>query len=258
MTQKTKRIIYGIAAAAIAPLLAAGAISCGTTTPAAPAAGESSTADERAESAQNVRLVGYNDLQGRESLVVTTHSDQANGSWVYVGHHESYWDDKPKMNPITGKEEWNGTSILDVDDPANPRDEWHIPNRLEPTRAVSVVYDYKFDGSGRDYLIRNSEALTQGETGTDLRYRSSTSPTERRIPSKIHLVGEITGTPPNSCGAGAAASSSSARTRAGGRRKRATSTRRQESPASATSSSTSWICGTRRSRSSWDGPGCRG
>ena len=30
MTQKTKRIIYGIAAAAIAPLLAAGAISCGT------------------------------------------------------------------------------------------------------------------------------------------------------------------------------------------------------------------------------------
>ena len=52
-----------------------------------------------------------------ESLVVTTMSDQANGNWVYVGHHESYWDDKPKMNPITGKEEWNGTSILNVDDP---------------------------------------------------------------------------------------------------------------------------------------------
>jgi hypothetical protein len=148
MTQKTKRIIYGIAAAAIAPLLAAGAISCGTTTPAAPAAGEASTADERAESAQNVQLVGYNDLQGRESLVVTTMSDQANGSWVYVGHHESYLDDKPKMNPITGKEEWNGTSILNVDDPANPKLVWHIPNDSNRnSRGVSVVYDYKFDGA---------------------------------------------------------------------------------------------------------------
>ena len=41
MTQKTKRIIYGIAATTIVPLLAAGAISCGTTTPAAPPAAES-------------------------------------------------------------------------------------------------------------------------------------------------------------------------------------------------------------------------
>jgi hypothetical protein len=203
MTHKTKRIIYGIAAATIAPLLAAGAISCGTTTPAAPAAGASSTADERAESAQNVRLVGYNDLQGRESLVVTTMSDQANGSWVYVGHHESYLDDKPKMNPITGKEEWNGTSILNVDDPSNPKLVWHIPNDSNRnSRGVSVVYDYKFDGSGRDYLIRNSEALTEGETGMDLKYQIFDITDRATDPSKITLVSEITGTPPNSCGAG--------------------------------------------------------
>src|SRR5262245_45349293 len=203
MTQKSKRIIYGIAAATIAPLLAAGAISCGTTTPAAPAAGASSTADERAERAQNVRLVGYNDLQGRESLVVTTMSDQANGSWVYVGHHESYWDDKPKMNPITGKEEWNGTSILNVDDPSNPKLVWHIPNDSNRnSRGVSVVYDYKFDGSGRDYLIRNSETLTEGETGKDLKYQIFDITSRASDPGKIALVSEITGTPPNSCGAG--------------------------------------------------------
>src|SRR6185436_16501625 len=70
--------------------------------------------DPRAESLSNVRLVGYHDLQGRESLVVTTLSDAANGSWAYVGHHESYWDGKPKLNPITGRMEWNGTSLLDV------------------------------------------------------------------------------------------------------------------------------------------------
>jgi hypothetical protein len=202
MTQTTRLTIYRIAAAAAVPFLTAGVLACGGTAPAAPAA-ETSTADERAESAQNVRLVGYNDLQGRESLVVTTLSDQANGSWVYVGHHESYWDDKPKMNPITGKDEWNGTSILNVDDPANPKYVWHIPNESNRnSRGVSVVYDYKFDGSGRDYLIRNSEALTQGETGTDLKYQIFDITDRATDPSKISLVGEITGTPPNSCGPG--------------------------------------------------------
>lgn len=161
------------------------------------------TADTRADGAQNVRLVGYHDLQGRESLVVTTLSDPANGSWVYVGHHESYWDGKPKMNSVTGKEEWNGTSILNVDDPSNPRLVWHIPNDSNRnSRGVSLVYDYKFDGSGRDYLIRNSEVLTEGETGKDLTYQIFDITSRATDPSKITLVGEITGTPPGSCGPG--------------------------------------------------------
>jgi hypothetical protein len=160
-------------------------------------------ADPLSDGASNVRLVGHNDLQGREALVVTTKSDPANGSWVYVGHHESYWDDKPKMNPITGKMEWNGTSILDVADPAKPRYVWHIPNDTNRnSRGVSVVYDYKFDSSGKDYLIRNSEALTEGETGTDLKYQIFDITSRSTDPSKITLVGEITGTPPNSCGTG--------------------------------------------------------
>jgi hypothetical protein len=159
--------------------------------------------DARAEDARNVRLVGYNDLQGRESLVVTTLSDAANGSWVYVGHHESYWDQKPKLNPITGKDEWNGTSILNVADPANPKLVWHIPNETNRnSRGVSVVYDYTFDGSGRDYLIRNSEILTEGETGKDLKYQIFDITSRDSDPSKISLVSEITGTPPNSCGPG--------------------------------------------------------
>jgi hypothetical protein len=171
------------------------------TTPAAPAADAAS--DPRSDGAQNVRLVGYNDLQGREALVVTALSDAANGSWVYVGHHESYWDDKPKMNSITGKMEWNGTSILDVSDPANPKYVWHIPNDSNKnSRSTSVVYDYKFDGSGRDYLIRNSETLTEGETGVDLKYQIFDITSRDSDPSKIALVSEITGTPEHSCGRG--------------------------------------------------------
>jgi len=188
-----KRMVWGIAIATLVPSLAVTLLR-GQTRPAA---------DLLSDGASNVRLVGYNDLQGRESLVVTTKSDPANGSWVYVGHHESYWDNKPKMNPITGKMEWNGTSILDVADPAKPKYVWHIPNETNRnSRGVSVVYDYKFDSSGKDYLIRNSEALTEGETGVDLKYQIFDITSRSTDPSKISLVGEITGTPPNSCGTG--------------------------------------------------------
>jgi hypothetical protein len=188
-----KRMVWGVAIATLVPSLAVTLLR-GQTRPAA---------DLLSDRASNVRLVGYHDLQGRESLVVTTKSDPANGSWVYVGHHESYWDNKPKMNPITGKMEWNGTSILDVADPAKPKYVWHIPNEANRnSRGVSVVYDYKFDSSGKDYLIRNSEALTEGETGVDLKYQIFDITSRSTDPSKISLVGEITGTPPNSCGTG--------------------------------------------------------
>ena len=170
---------------------------------AAPGAAASSPADPLAEAAQNVRLVGYNDLQGRTALVTTTKSDPANGNWVYIGHHDAFHDDKPIHNPITGKMEFNGTSILEISDPAKPRYVWHIPNETNRnSRGTSVVYDYKFDSSGRDYLIRNSEALTQGETGSDLKYQIFDITSRDSDPSKITLVSEITGTPPNSCGPG--------------------------------------------------------
>ena len=159
--------------------------------------------DPLSDGAQNVRLVGYNDLQGRTALVTTTKSDPVNGNWVYIGHHDAFHDDKPILNPITGKAEFNGTSILEITDPSKPKYVWHIPNETNRnSRSTSVVYDYTFDGSGRDYLIRNSEALTQGETGQDLKYQIFDITSRDSDPSKITLVSEITGTPANSCGKG--------------------------------------------------------
>ena len=166
MSEKSRATIRSV------PLLAVVLAACGSQPATTGQPGVTPSADPQAEAAENVRLVGYNDLQGRTALVVTTKSDAANGNWVYVGHHESFDEGKPLLNPITGKMEWNGTSVLEIADPANPRLVWHIPNETNRnSRGVSVVYDYKFDGSGRDYLIRNSEALTQGETGTDLKYQ---------------------------------------------------------------------------------------
>ena len=167
---------------------------------AAPAAsGEEGAADPMSDGAENVRLVGYNDLQGRQSLQLTTRSDAANGNWAYVGHqpNDRPNSEEPQMNPITGQAEINGTSIIDITDPATPTTKWHIPGISRANhRHVSVVYDYKHDSSGRDYLVRSSD------TGEDFRFQIFDITDRATNPQAIKLVSEITGTPPNSCGSG--------------------------------------------------------
>ena len=252
------RILRRLAAVAAAAAVALTWIGCRASPVSESSAAASATTDPRADDAQNVRLVGYHDLQGRESLVVTTLSDPANGSWVYVGHHESYWDAKPKMNPITGKDEWNGTSILNVDDPSKPKLVWHIPNESNRnSRGVSVVYDYKFDGSGRDYLIRNSEVLTEGETGKDLKYQIFDITSRATDPSKITSCQRSRAHRPARAVRAAAGRSSCVRTRDGGRRIPATSMRPPANPASGTSSFRSSISRIRGRRSSSGGHGCQ-
>jgi hypothetical protein len=56
---------------------------------------------------------------------------EQNGRWIaYVGHHGGR-----VMNPLTGREEDSGTSIVDVTDPRRPRYLAHIPG--EPGEAES-------------------------------------------------------------------------------------------------------------------------
>ena len=66
--------------------------------------------DTLTAAAHNTRLVGFHDLQGRESLQVTLQGD-----WCYVGHLPG-----ELPNPLTGRNEHSGTSILDVSNPAKP------------------------------------------------------------------------------------------------------------------------------------------
>jgi hypothetical protein len=71
--------------------------------------------------ASNMKLVGYSDLQGRTAYqpVIQKQGDR----WIaYIGHH----GDK-KLNPLTQKMEDNGTSIIDVTDPKNPKYLSHLP-----------------------------------------------------------------------------------------------------------------------------------
>src|SRR5262249_52436253 len=78
-----------------------------------------------APEAKNMRLVGFNDLQARSAYQPTIHK-QGDRYIAYIGHHGASYVPKP-MNAISGQGEFNGTSIVDVTDPARPKYLAHIP-----------------------------------------------------------------------------------------------------------------------------------
>jgi hypothetical protein len=75
--------------------------------------------------ARNMRLVGFNDLQARSAYQPTIHK-QGDRYIAYIGHHGASYVAKP-VNAISGQPEFNGTSIVDVTDPARPKYLAHIP-----------------------------------------------------------------------------------------------------------------------------------
>jgi len=69
----------------------------------------------------NMDLVGSHDLQGRSAYQPLVHKQ--GDRWIaYIGHHGG-----SATNPMTGMAESNGTSILDVTDPKQPKYLAHIP-----------------------------------------------------------------------------------------------------------------------------------
>ncbi len=107
--------------------------------------------------ASNMDLVGYNDLQNRSAYqpVVQKQGDR----WIaYVGHHGG-----EGLNPLTGKTEANGTSIVDVTNPKQPKYLFHIPgepkNREGEAGGASMVRvcsgnDLPHGQRGKFYLLR--------------------------------------------------------------------------------------------------------
>src|SRR4051794_9262326 len=92
---------------------------------AAPAAAQSPKVGDPPE-AQNMRLVGMNDLQARSAYQPTIHR-QGDRFIAYVGHHGGTPEVPKPLNPLTGQAEFNGTSIIDVTDPSKPKYLFHIP-----------------------------------------------------------------------------------------------------------------------------------
>src|SRR5262245_32241871 len=70
--------------------------------------------DFNAESRHDMQLVGSNDLQARSSYQPTLHKYPSNRYILFVGHHALGTNPVtgrplPSFNPLTGKNEENGT-----------------------------------------------------------------------------------------------------------------------------------------------------
>ena len=105
-------------------------LACG----AGPAAAQQPGGSGHGAQAHDMALVGSHDLQARSAYQPVVH--QQGGRWIaYIGHHGGTEAAPKPLNPLTGAEEFNGTSILDVTDPRNPRYLAHIPG--EPGLAES-------------------------------------------------------------------------------------------------------------------------
>src|SRR5437870_3290556 len=103
----------------------------------------------------DMELVGSHDLQGRSAYQPLVH--QQGGRWIaYIGHHGGR-----SRNPLSGAEEPNGTSILDVTDPKSPRYLAHVPGEPGKDEAGGAQMVRVCDGSelpkgdkSKVYLLR--------------------------------------------------------------------------------------------------------
>jgi hypothetical protein len=114
---------------------------------AAPASSQAPARGHGAE-ARDMELVGHDDLQGRSAYQPTIHK-QGGRVIAYVGHHGG-----KARNPLTGADEDNGTSIVDVTDPARPRYLAHIPGAGGGSEQGGAQMARLCDRQGKTYLLR--------------------------------------------------------------------------------------------------------
>jgi hypothetical protein len=90
--------------------------------------------DLQGAASHNMRLVGTNDLQARSTYQPTLHRYPHNRYILFAGHHTlasagegQLPQPLPSSNPLTGKNEENGTSFVDVSNPRQPQYLFHLP-----------------------------------------------------------------------------------------------------------------------------------
>jgi len=137
--------VGGTLIALVLPAPAQVAQSVTVTVPGAPKLGD-------APEASNMRLVGTNDLQHRSAYQPTIHH-QGDRYIAYIGHHGGTPEVPKPLNPLTGQQEFNGTSIVDVTDPAHPRYLAHIP-------GTEGTYE---DGGAQMTRVCDGKTLPKGD-----------------------------------------------------------------------------------------------
>jgi hypothetical protein len=108
---------------------------------------------QQTERKSNMGLVGYSDLQARSAYQPVIQK-QGNRWIAYIGHHGG---DQP--NTLTGRNEPNGTSILDVTNPRQPKYLVHIPGEPREPGATGE------SGGASMVRICSGDNLPHGEKG---------------------------------------------------------------------------------------------
>lgn len=170
-TVSRRGLLVGAGAAVGAGILAAcqsntppGASAAPAVSAAASAAPATGPAAGAAATSKDMKLVGYNDLANRSTYQPWVQK-YASGKYIlFTGHHTLDVDPVtkaplPSKNPLTGKDEENGTSLVDVTDPANPKLLFHIPvanGKGGGAQMLRVVDGSKLPvKDGRMYLLRS-------------------------------------------------------------------------------------------------------
>jgi hypothetical protein len=131
-------------------------------------------------------LVGYDDLQGRSAYqpVIQRQGDR----WIaYIGHHGGTREVPKPVNRLTGVEEFNGTSLIDVTDPRRPKYLAHIPG---------APGNYE-DGGAQMVRVCDGKSLPKGDANAVYMLRTFSNAAHQiwntADPAHPRLVGELDG-----------------------------------------------------------------
>ena len=161
-----RNVLVG-AGAGIAGVVGVGILgACQTTTTATPSAASSASGalGTPALQSMDMKLSGFSDLQSRSSYQPVVQKYPGNRYILFVGHHTLDVDPVtkaplPSRNPLTGKDEESGTSIIDVTDVASPKYLFHLPvpnGKGGGAQMVRVVDGNGFPTkTGKMYMLRS-------------------------------------------------------------------------------------------------------
>lgn len=112
-------------------------------------------ADAGTESAEGLQLAAHDPLQARQTYQIVQHR-QGERWLLYLGHLRG-----SELNPLTGRVEENGSSIVDVTDPRDPRYLIHIP----PTEAPWFDGEAVDASGGQHVQVCSGDVLPDGQAG---------------------------------------------------------------------------------------------
>jgi len=127
---------------------------------------------------KDVKRVGHTDLQGR-SAYHPDFIDYPDGRVIaFVGTHGNTNTgpdgNGPRLNPLSGEIEPNGTMIIDITDPKHPVEKFHIPspiaNGSSQTQSNRLCLGSDLPGGqpGHVYMLRNVQTNNSDFTGYEV------------------------------------------------------------------------------------------